>query len=45
LDHLTEVPMGCWEQIGQNLIDKAIHQWLTKISLVKGDTLNIVWAK
>jgi len=34
LDHLKEVLTSCWEQIGQDLIDKAINQWLIRISLV-----------
>lgn len=34
LDHLKEVLTSCWDQIGQDLIDKAINQWLTRISLV-----------
>ena len=34
LDHLKEVLTSCWEQINQELIDKAIDQWLDKISLV-----------
>jgi len=34
LDHLKEVLASCWEQIGQELIDKAIDQWLDRISLV-----------
>lgn len=34
LDHLKEVLTSCWEQIGQDLIDKAIDQWLSRISLV-----------
>ena len=35
-DHLKEVRTSCWEQeqIGQNLIDKVIDQWLIRISLV-----------
>lgn len=34
LDHLKGVLTSCWEQIGQDLIDKAINQWLSRISLV-----------
>ena len=34
LDHLKEVLTSCWEQISQDLIDKAIDQWLRRISLV-----------
>ena len=36
LDHLKEV-LTRWEQISQNLIDKAIHQWLRRILLVIRD--------
>ena len=34
LDHLKEVLTSCWEQIGQDLIDKAIGQWQIRISMV-----------
>ena len=34
LDHLKEVLMSCWEQIRQDLIDKAIDSCLIRISLV-----------
>jgi len=36
LDHLKEVLTSCWEQIGQDLTDKAIDQWLIRISLLIG---------
>jgi len=28
LDHLKEVLTSCWEQIGQELIEKVIYQWV-----------------
>jgi len=34
LDHLKEALISCREQFGQDLIDKAIDQWLIRISLV-----------
>jgi len=34
LDHLKQVLTSCWEQIRQDFIDKAIDQWLIRISLV-----------
>jgi len=45
---LKEVLMSCWEQIGQDLTNKAIDQWLIRIHWLcelKEDTLNTVWAK
>ena len=38
MDHLKEMLTWCWEQIGQDLLNKAIVQWLCRISLV-------IWAK
>jgi len=34
LDNLKDVLRSCWEQISQDLINKAIDQWLSRISLV-----------
>jgi len=34
LDHVKEVLMTCCEQISQDLINKAIDQWLDRILLV-----------
>jgi len=34
LDRLKQVLTSCWEQIGQDLIDKVIDQWLARISPV-----------
>jgi len=34
LDRLKEVLTSCMEQIGQDLIDEAIDQWLIRISLL-----------
>ena len=38
LDHLKRALTSCWEQINQELMDKAIDQWMDRISLV-------IWAK
>jgi inhibitor of nuclear factor kappa-B kinase subunit alpha len=32
--HLKEVLVRCWDEIGQNLINRAIDQWYTRICLV-----------
>jgi len=34
LDHLKEVLTTCWKYISQDLMNKAIDQWLDSFSLV-----------
>jgi len=34
LDHLKEVPRTFWEQVSQDLMNKAIDPWLDRISPV-----------
>jgi len=34
VEHLTEVLQTCWEQIGQNVIDRVIGQFHKRLSLV-----------
>ena len=34
VEHLKEVLQTCWEQIGQNVIDRAIGQFRKRLSLV-----------
>jgi len=34
VEHLKEVPQTCWEQIGQDVIDRAIGQFHKRLSLV-----------
>jgi len=33
-EHLKEVLQSCWEQIGQDVIDRAIGQFRKRLSLV-----------
>jgi len=34
VEHLEEVVQTCWEQIGQDVIDRAIGQFRKRLSLV-----------
>ena len=34
IEHLKEVLQSCWEQIGQDIIDRAIGQFRKRLSLI-----------